>query len=161
MKEGMVMHCPKCESEEKRKSGIVKGAQRFECKRCGCHYTRSSKHGYSDAVKMQAVRLYREGMGFRRIGRILGVSNVIVLKWVRAFGQMIKDKVAQSDMSASDVEIIEMDELWHYTQKKTASYGYGLLCLVPRDGSSPMKWALVDTNGHTDSGQKPTPDART
>jgi hypothetical protein len=30
------MNCPKCASEKKVKSGVVKGRQRYKCKECGC-----------------------------------------------------------------------------------------------------------------------------
>ena len=73
------MDCPKCLSLKKYKSGFVKGVQRWCCIDCGCHYTRSSKHGYDEATKLKALQMYREGIGFRRIGRLLGVSNVSVL----------------------------------------------------------------------------------
>lgn len=151
-------HCPKCGSDNRRKSGLAKGAQRYECKDCGCHYTRSTRHGYSEEQRLRALEMYREGLGFRRIGRLLKVSNVCVLNWIRSFGQRLKEKISSTDMQADDVEVVVMDELWHYTQKNRESYGYGLLCLVPRGGSSRMKWALVAINGRTDSGPPSRPD---
>jgi len=45
----------------------------------GCKYTRSTPRGISVEIKRQALQLYLEGLGFRAIGRLLGVSNVAVL----------------------------------------------------------------------------------
>ena len=33
------MNCPKCQSANNVKSGIVIGRQRYECKDCACNYT--------------------------------------------------------------------------------------------------------------------------
>ena len=38
-------------------------------------------------MKKLALQLYLVGFGFRSIGRVLGVSNVTVLNWIRAFGE--------------------------------------------------------------------------
>jgi transposase len=41
-----------------------------------------NKRGVSAEVKRLAMHLYLEGMGFRAIGRIIGVSDVAVAKWI-------------------------------------------------------------------------------
>ena len=63
--------------------------------------------------KRMATHLYLEGMGLRSIGRVLDVHNVTVLNWVRKAGEQVK---AYHDAQASPkrVEIIELDELWHF-----------------------------------------------
>ena len=155
------MHCPKCLSMKKTKSGFVKGAQRWRCMDCGCHYTRSSKHGYDEATKLKALQMYREGIGFRRIGRLLGVSNVSVLNWIREFGKRLKEHIAKTPIDHSDVETVIMDEVWHFTQKNKENYGYGWLMLHPNDPSLPMKLALVHINGDTDYGTQQKQDAQT
>ena len=33
------MKCPKYKFEKSFKNGIIKGKQRFKCKKCGCNYT--------------------------------------------------------------------------------------------------------------------------
>uniref|UniRef100_UPI001F22E746 hypothetical protein n=1 Tax=Candidatus Bandiella numerosa TaxID=2570586 RepID=UPI001F22E746 len=56
----------------------------------------------------------------------------------------IKDTVLDSVVQSNkDLEVVEMDELWHYVQKKRENYGYGLLTLVPEKESLPVKLALV------------------
>ncbi len=55
------MNCPKCNSSSHNKNGIVGGRQRYKCHDCGYNYA-------------------LEGLGFRSIGRVLGVSHVSVQK---------------------------------------------------------------------------------
>lgn len=71
------MKCPFCAQTE----GQVKvgrnpsGSQRYLCRGCGHTYTpEPSPHGYAEAIRQQALRLYVDGMNLRRIGRTLGVS---------------------------------------------------------------------------------------
>ncbi|MCF6231123.1 MAG: IS1 family transposase, partial [Gammaproteobacteria bacterium] len=84
------MDCPKCKSNNKTKDGIVKQKQRYKCKECGFRFTvatgSSAKPLY---LKKLALQLYLEGSGFRSIGRILNVSNVSVLNWIRSFSEQV------------------------------------------------------------------------
>ncbi|NDV46706.1 IS1 family transposase [Paludibacter sp. 221] len=78
------MSCPKCKSNDKVKNGLIKGVQRYLCKQCGCNYTVSSKFLSEKEAKHQlAFSLYSEGHSFHAISRILGVSHVSVMNWVR------------------------------------------------------------------------------
>ncbi|WP_176132997.1 helix-turn-helix domain-containing protein [Hymenobacter sp. CRA2] len=38
---------------------------------------------HPDEKRQLALKLYLEGMGLRAIGRVLDVSNVTVMRWVR------------------------------------------------------------------------------
>ena len=68
-----------------------------------------------------------EGMGFRVIGRILNVSNVSVLRWIQSAGEQVKTYLNSSlPDNLHEIEIIEMDEMWHFTIKKNENYGFGL-----------------------------------
>ncbi|NQY74537.1 MAG: IS1 family transposase [Candidatus Margulisbacteria bacterium] len=128
------MHCPKCLSDQYVKNGIKYNKQRYKCKKCGCHFTQSHKRGASLETKLMALNLYLEGMGLRAIGRILKVSNVTVLYWIRSIGQSVKAYV-QTHLpdDIRHVDIIEMDEMWHFTKKKTESSGYGSLSIgIPK-----------------------------
>ncbi|KAA6328593.1 hypothetical protein EZS27_022531 [termite gut metagenome] len=85
------MNCPKCQSTNKIKNGIVRGHQRYKCKDCHYTYTVEKRSGeYPKSERKKALQLYLEGLGFRSIGRYLGVSNVTVLKWIRSFGEEVK-----------------------------------------------------------------------
>tara|TARA_B100002049_G_scaffold132993_1_gene98497 strand:- start:277 stop:714 length:438 start_codon:yes stop_codon:yes gene_type:complete len=128
------MTCPKCDSEDYVKSGFMKGKQRYKCKKCKCNFTQSHKRGANLKTKLQALQLYLEGMGFRAIGRIIGVNNVTVLNWIRSMGDSVKSYV-QTEMPTDirHVDFIEMDEMWHFTVKKNENYGSGSLLIgIPK-----------------------------
>ena len=125
------MNCPKCSAEKYVKSGFTNKRQRYKCKKCGCNFTQSYKHGASLEVKLQALKLYLEGMGFRSIGRILKVSNVTVLYWIRDLGVSLKAYVnANFPDDIRHVDFIEMDEMWHFTRKKNENSGFGSLSIA-------------------------------
>src|SRR5574337_283840 len=100
------MKCPKCNQTDYVKNGIVKGKQRYLCKHCKYCYT-VSEIGKPYALKKQALNLYLEGLGFRSIERLLNVSNVSVLNWVKKFGKEI-EAIREPK---KDIDIVEMDEL--------------------------------------------------
>ena len=128
------MKCPKCSSEIYVKSGYMKGKQRYKCKKCRCNFTQSHKRGASLQTKLKALQLYLEGLGFRAIGRIIGVHNVTVLNWIRDMGNSVKSYV-QTEMPTDSrhVDFIEMDEMWHFTVKKNENYGSGSLLIgIPK-----------------------------
>jgi len=120
------MDCPKCAGTKKVKSGIVKSRQRFKCKECGCNYTVEIKStAKPNSMKKDALHLYLEGLGFRSIGRLLGVSNVSVLNWIRLFGNQVSSLHTES----KEIEVVELDEMHTYIQQKKTIAGYGLLLI--------------------------------
>lgn len=78
--------CPKCKSEELIKSGIVKGRQRFRCKHCSYSFTVLKEGKNIDPYYViKALQLYIEGVTFREIERILGISHVSIMNWVKKY----------------------------------------------------------------------------
>lgn len=78
--------CPKCNSEEYVKSGIVKGKQRYRCKHCDYFFTVLKMGKNIDPYYViKALQLYIEGVTYREIERILGVSHVSVMNWVKQY----------------------------------------------------------------------------
>ena len=78
--------CPKCESTDATKSGLVGGRQRFKCKSCGYHYTVAKVGKEIDSYYViKALQLYLEGVSYREIERLLGVSHVSVMNWVKKY----------------------------------------------------------------------------
>jgi transposase-like protein len=120
------MNCPKCKCSKSVKSGKIKDRQRYKCKECGCNYTVEIKStAKSKSQKKQALHLYLEGLGFRSIGRILGVSNVYVLNWIRDFGKKVQDLHSTSE----PIEMVEVDEMHSYIGSKKTIVGFGLLLI--------------------------------
>lgn len=133
------MDCPKCKSSRYTKAGFMKGRQRYKCLECHYHYTVVEKSTAKPmTMKRHALHLYLEGLGLRSIGRILGVSNVSVLKWIRAFGEQ-----AENIRSEQHLDIVEMDELHTYIGQKNAIAGYGLLLIGMGRDSSTSCWVTV------------------
>ena len=52
------------------------------------------------------------GMSFSMIGRVLGVSDMAVLKWVRAEAASLPEPVV-----SPSVVTVEVDEMWHVLKK--------------------------------------------
>ena len=108
------MNCPRCNSSNHKKNGIVGGRQRYKCHDCGYNYTVELKStAFSTSVKKQALQLYLEGLGFRSIGRFLGVSHVSVQKWIKKFGQELENLKSENEIS-----IVELDEMHTYVGNK-------------------------------------------
>ena len=122
------LRCKRCGVADYAKSGVVRGHQRYRCRACGCNFTDTPVRGKLAAMKALAVLLYgMDGMSFSMIGRVLEVSDVAVLKWVRAKAAALPEP----EVSAAVVTIeVEVDEMWHYLRKS-----------LPRSGSgAPMTW---------------------
>ena len=111
------MKCKNCKKEDKQiKAGKTRaGSQVYKCKHCGKTYTPKPKERkYSEEIKRQAIKLYMEGNGGRAVGRILGISKNTCLYWIRKYAKKIEEKNASNER----VNVIEMDELYTYTERK-------------------------------------------
>ena len=78
--------CPRCSSTRVIKSGIVGNRQRFHCKKCHYYFT-VNKLGkqIDDYYVIKALQLHLEGLSYREIERLLGVSHVSVMNWVKKY----------------------------------------------------------------------------
>jgi transposase-like protein len=114
--------CPHCQrSEAQVKIGTnASGSQRYLCKVCQRKYTPvPAESGYSEAVRQEALKLYVDGMNFRRIERTLNVSRQSVANWVKAYAQSLPEQVA---WPSQELEVNELDELFTFIgSKKTKS----------------------------------------
>jgi transposase-like protein len=78
--------CPKCQSDDLAKSGVVKGRQRWKCKGCGYHFTVNKLGKRIDSYYVvKALQLYIEGVSYREIERLLGISHASVMNWVKQY----------------------------------------------------------------------------
>lgn len=133
------MNCKYCSGSNHRKNGYSSGFQRYNCKDCGRNWTIRQGKSYSNDTRFKALKLYLEGLGFRSVGRILGVSNVTVLKWIRSMGEKLFESGAlwkKTDLKS--VAHIQIDEFWHYVKKNEISYGYGLLYVAKQNKFLPF-----------------------
>jgi transposase-like protein len=143
------MNCPRCKSSTHHKNGLVGGRQRYKCHDCGYNYTVEIKSTASSAsVKRQALQLYLEGLGFRSIGRFLGVSHVSVQKWIKKFGQDLEDLKSENEIS-----IVEVDEMHTYIGNKKNIAGSGLLLIELGKSSSTALLAVGERKLDDNSGK--------
>jgi len=124
--------CKRCSSEDYVKSGFARGHQRYRCKECGCNFTATPPRGKPVAMKALALLLYSMGnMSQSMIARFLGVSEVSVYKWIKAFGSALPDPAVPAD-----VEVVQLDEMWHFVNGKKTNVG----CGAPLTQSSGEPW---------------------
>ena len=142
------MNCPKCKSNHSRKDGIVKGKQRFKCKDCNHRFTVGLKStAHPESAKRQALELYLEGLGFRSIGRFLGISHVSVYNWIKGFGQHV-EKIK----SEQSIKVVELDEMHTYISQKKIIAGSGLLLIEMGKNSSTAYWVPGEPKQDKSSG---------
>ena len=126
------IRCKGCGSDDLCKNGFVRGHQRYLCKSCGMNFTNTPARGKPAAMKDMALAMHTVGgMSFCGIGKILGVSDVAVLNWVRAKAKELPDVPAAAlpeDASGGDVPVV-LDEMWHFVKKRLQNSGYGELSI--------------------------------
>ena len=118
------MICPKCRSAVQVKNGTVRSKQRYKCKECGCNYTQSTLSRTPIDTRTHCIRLYLEGVGFRGISRLTGVTHTTVMRWVKKLGDDI-EKFREDTGEIEPVSVMELDEMWHFIQKKQTNAGSG------------------------------------
>ena len=115
------MHqCPHCRSAERQvKSGFNRtGTQRLQCQSCRRQYTpEPNPLGYDDKTREAALKLYLEGNGFRRIGRLLSVNHQSVANWVNSAHAHLKARPAPA-AEPGTAGTLEMDELFTFVATK-------------------------------------------
>jgi hypothetical protein len=89
------------------------------------HLTKEQRYVIQTLHKRKALQLYLEELGFRSIGRVLGVSNVSVLNWIRNYGEKAKDLQTTN----SSIKFVELDEMQSYIGNKKTIARFGLLLI--------------------------------
>jgi transposase-like protein len=133
------VHCKRCGSVAFVRNGVVRGHQRYRCGDCGCNFTDTPARGKPVAMKALAVLLYAMGnASFGMIARLLGVSSVAVLKWVRQEAATLPEPT-----TPAHVEIVQLDEMWHFVDGKKTSAGSGKPSIRSRGEPWPGFWVTV------------------
>jgi len=123
-------NCSQC-GEKSVKNGFVQGNQRWKCKDCHYQFTRTEPRGKPLWMKLEAALLYMNGMSLNSIGNLLSVSAQSILNWVRDFALANYEKP-----EPASVVVVELDEMWHFIQKKSKNSGFGKHILVMAADSS-------------------------
>jgi transposase len=133
--------CKRCQGTDYVKRGTVRNLQRYTCKACGYNFTNTPLRGKPPAMKALALMLYAMGnMSFCSIARILGVSDVAVLNWVRNEARQLPEPAV-----TAETVIITLDEMWHFLKKRLASSGFGGRTTLSLAAPSPGCWVAVMT----------------
>ena len=132
-----ILACPKCQGNQIIKSGIISNKQRYLCKKCNYFFT-VNKIGkkIDDYYVTKALQLYLEGLSYREIERIIGVSHVTVSNWVKSFN--IK-KPSQSNYHPT-YKILSHLELIEHLKNKELLSGAGMIITELGDKFMLIKW---------------------
>ena len=129
--------CPKCDSPEATKSGVINERQRFKCKTCGYHYTVAKMGREVDSYYViKALQLFIEGVSYREIERLLGVSHVSVMNWVKKYGVIAP---RQTDYHPT-YNILNQRELSEFFQKPENVKGAGMMVTELGDKFMVIRW---------------------
>lgn len=129
--------CPKCKKDNISKSGIIKGRQRYLCKHCNYYFT-VEKEGKSidPYYVIKALQLHIEGVTFREIERILGVSHVSVMNWVRKY----KVKAPENYDYHPTYKVLTHQELMEYMSHVENVKNQGMMITELGDKYMMIKW---------------------
>jgi transposase-like protein len=124
-------YCKGCGSKEIVKNGISpEGVQKYKCKSCRSTYrSGDNRLKYSMDKRIRVVKMYLEGIGIRSIERLEKVSGALIVYWIRHFSELIRKEVRSKGIpdDLKEIEILEIDELFTYYQKKAKKPMCGLL----------------------------------
>lgn len=130
-------HCPRCNHIETVKSGIVNDKQRYKCKSCGYHFSVNKVGKKIDAYYVvKALQLYIEGVSYREIERLLGVSHVSVMNWVKEY----KVKQPQHSEYHPTYKVLSHKELVDFYQNIDNLKGAGMIVTELGDKYMLIKW---------------------
>lgn len=99
----------------------MSGSQKYRCHACQKVYNPApKKQGYDPEKRCMALKMYVDGLGFRRIGRLIGVNHQSVVNWINAYHAALPPPQEVSQNTKGKVEVIEMDELFTFVGAKKA-----------------------------------------
>lgn len=129
----MSIKCKRCGSDSWVKNGMVQGVQRYKCKSCAYNYiNRDKRQKYTEADRLEVLKLYLENCGIRTIERLTGIRNSQISKWILKSAEDLQNEISKAKHSVNsikDIEILEIDELCTYIKKDPKMAGN-----LPSDG---------------------------
>jgi transposase-like protein len=132
-----ILACPKCQGNQIIKSGVINSKQRYLCKKCKYFFTVNKIGKKIDEYYVtKALQLYLEGLSYREIERIIGVSHVTISNWVKSFN--IK-KPSHANYHPT-YKIFNHLELIEYIKNKDLLSGAGMIITELGDKFMLIKW---------------------
>lgn len=129
--------CPKCQHQEVVKSGVVKGRQRYQCKKCLYSFTVFKDGKNIDPYYViKALQLYIEGVSLREIERLIGVSHVSVINWVKKY----KIQAPENREYRPTYKVLKHAELIEYLSNRETIKDSGMIITELGDKFMLIKW---------------------
>ena len=121
--------CTHCGSSQFTQNGSCKGVRRYKCKSC-MRYFSDKPRKFTYPQKGQAIQMYLNNVGLRKIARFIGCSPPSVIYWIKTLGKKIEAQLKNNanKVASQMPDIIEMDEIYTFV-KKTAK-GSCMACLL-------------------------------
>ena len=133
----MENQCPKCNNQNVSKSGIIKGKQRFFCKNCNYNFTvKKLGKQIDDYYVTKALQLYLEGLSYREIERIIGVSHVSISSWIKKYNTT---RPPHSEFHPV-YKVLKQNELIEYISQENNLENSGLIITQFADKYMLIKW---------------------
>ncbi|WP_077919244.1 IS1 family transposase [Spirosoma sp. 209] len=130
-------HCPKCNSAQLVRNGILNHRQRYRCKHCAYNFTVDKVgKGINSYYVIKALQLYIEGVSFREIERLLGVSHVSVMNWVKKY----QVKAPQNRLYHPTYKILNHKELSEFFSSRENVQGAGMIVTELGDKFMVIRW---------------------
>lgn len=125
--------CKRCGHNRLVKNGFQGDNQRYKCRGCGRSMIAGDRRvRYDNHKKIRVLRMYLEGVGIRSIERLEGVSSPLIIRWIRSASSIIQQQLTEAAAAAEEpenIQILELDELFSYCQKKREKSTFGLLLI--------------------------------
>lgn len=129
--------CPKCQQHNVIKSGIVKERQRFRCRDCNYYFTvKKLGKQIDDYYVTKALQLYLEGLSYREIERILGISHVTISSWIKKYNIT---RPPHSEFHTT-YKVFKQNELLEFMQNEDNIKGSGLIITEFGDKYMMIRW---------------------
>jgi transposase-like protein len=129
--------CPQCDSRIISKNGIIKERQRYKCKACGYNFTVDKIGKNIDSYYViKALQLYIEGVSYREIERLLGISHVSVMNWVKKY----QIKMPKQNMYNPTYKILNHKELAEFYANKENLKNAGMIVTELGDKFMLIRW---------------------
>ena len=129
--------CPKCNEKNVVKSGIINERQRFYCKDCNYYFTvKKLGKQIDDYFVTKALQLYLEGLSYREIERIIGVSHVTISSWIKKYNIT---RPPHSEFHPV-YKVLKQNELIEYISQENNLENSGLIITQFADKYMLIKW---------------------
>lgn len=138
-----VLACPRCNKENIVKSGIVKDRQRYNCKDCNYFFS-VFKDGKSidTYYVIKALQLYIEGVSLREIERLIGISHVSVMNWIKKYN-IARPKIQDYRPT---YKVLRHDELVQYMSEIDNVKNAGMVITELGDKYMLIRWERLKGN---------------